>query len=157
MLHGCAGVIIDASKTPEEVAKCLQEINATDMLVTVSRLATLAEAKKRLAKGQASSLRALTVANAAPVSVSPCTKSTADAASVAQVLLTSQGTVKLTHRQLLDMFDESSILSALDCFTTPENSSAINEEELTKTSQNIVQDGEFKKALQFQPPTAVQN
>lgn len=118
----------------KDVAKTLQEAQATDVLLTAKQLTLLTEAKTHLDASQSAALRALTVANTEPLSAAPCFRSEADADSLAQMILQPGQTVKLTHRQLLDMFDETSIASAFQRLLSPsEVLSGASAEELKKS------------------------
>jgi len=145
LLRGCAWLIVDTSSSAKDVAKTLQEAQATDVLLTAKQLALLTEAKTHLDAMQRAALRALTVANTEPLSVATCAPPATDSDSVAQMLFTSGQAMKFSHRQLLDMFDEESILSAFhQLLAAPAGT-------LTAASEI-----EIKKAMELRPQSEAQ-
>lgn len=119
LLRGCAWLVVDTSMSAEDVAKTLQAAQATDVLLTAKQLTLLTEAKKHLDASQSAALRALTVANTEPLSAAACAPPAANSDSLAQMILESGKSMKFTHRQLLDMFDETSIKSAFERLLAP--------------------------------------
>jgi len=145
LLRGCAWLIVDTSSSAKDVAKTLQEARASDVLLTAKQLALLTEAKAHLDEEQSAALRALTVANTEPLSVGTCAPPATDSDSVAQMLFTSGQSMKFSHRQLLDMFDEESIMSAFHkLLAAPAGT-------LTAASEI-----EIKKAMEVRPQSEVQ-
>jgi len=106
LLNGCTPLVIGGSMPDREVAKSLEQVEATDVLVGVAQVATLAKVKAHLTQNQSSALRALTVCSKAPSSAVPCARPCIRAENSDK----SQ-TTNLTHEQLLSLFDDSTIIS----------------------------------------------
>lgn len=134
LLNDGTSLMIEPAMPAEEIAKSVEHLQATDVLVTARQLATLAKVKSHLTGNGASALRALTLTSKAPVSAPPCLIPSVNGESSAHMICAgihgkAQQTT-LTQKQLLSMFDESTISSALDRLVVATDAS------LTKSAQN---------------------